>query len=56
VSEAWHSTARVDEVDQLRLDVLAATRWDAWDFPVTMRVIVRGEIAEERVFERPPAA
>jgi hypothetical protein len=56
LSEAWHPTPRADQVDQLRIDVLDITRWDAWDFPITMRVIVRGEIAEQRVFERPPAA
>jgi hypothetical protein len=55
LSEAWHPTPRPDEVDQLRIDVLESTRWEAYDFPVSMRVIVRGRVVEERVFELSPA-
>jgi hypothetical protein len=43
-------------VDKLRIDVLDSTRWDRYDFPATMRVIVKGEVVEETVLEGPPAS
>jgi len=39
----------------LRIDVLEFTRWDAHEFPVTMRVIVTGEVVDERIFAARPA-